>query len=299
MSARVGFGVALSARTRGLIFLGFTTLVWGANWSIVKFMLTLMPPLAMRSLSGVIGAAALFGVAALRGERLLPPLALWPRLALDSVLNFSIWMGLAAYSLFWLPAGEAAIIAYTLPIWAALLAWPLLHEAPTARRLAGLGAGFLGVGVLLGDQPMAASLGQWPGVVMVLTASIAFALGMVLSKRRWHPLSPLVDTGWQILIGSVPLAVLSLMFEHTDLGRLGGAGWALLVYMGLIAVAAAYLAWFRALALLPASTAGVGTLLVPVVAVFFAAGMLGEALGLRQILALGLTLLGIALAALT
>ena len=295
---RLAGGSGVSQRTLGLACLGLTAIIWGANWSVVKFMLARMPPFAMRSLSGLLGALVLFAAAGVRGERMLPPLAFLPRLMLDSMLNFGLWMGLAAYSLYWLPAGEAAIIAYTLPIWAALMAWPLLGERPTARRTGGLVAGFAGVAVLLGDQPMAASLDQWPGVAMVLFASVSFAFGMVMAKRRWHPLSPLVDTGWQILLGSIPLGLLSLAFEHWAPGRVDGLRWAVLVYMGLVAVAAAYLAWFRALALLPAATAGVGSLLVPVFAVFFAAALLGEPLGLRQLLALALTLTGIALAAL-
>ena len=58
-----------------------------------------------------------------------------------------------------------------------------------------------------------------------------------------------------------------------------------------------YLTWFAALRLLPASTTATGSLMVPVVGVLGSGLMLGEPLGLRQFVALGLTLGGVALAA--
>ena len=74
------------------------------------------------------------------------------------------------------------------------------------------------------------------------------------------------------------------------------AGWAGLIYGGVFAMCVAYLAWFGALRRLPASTAAVGTLLVPVIGVFSAALLLGEPLGWRQGAALAMTLGGVTLA---
>jgi probable blue pigment (indigoidine) exporter len=59
----------------------------------------------------------------------------------------------------------------------------------------------------------------------------------------------------------------------------------------------AYLAWFRALRLVPASMAATTVLVSPVVGVLGSTLVLGETLGPRQIVALGLTLVGVALAA--
>jgi drug/metabolite transporter (DMT)-like permease len=56
------------------------------------------------------------------------------------------------------------------------------------------------------------------------------------------------------------------------------------------------MAWFGALRRLPASTAAVGILLAPVLGVFSSAALLGDPLGVRQMVALALTVGGIALA---
>ncbi len=57
-----------------------------------------------------------------------------------------------------------------------------------------------------------------------------------------------------------------------------------------------YLAWFAALRRLPAATAAIGTLTVPIIDIIAAAMMLGEPLCIREALAMMLTLAGVALA---
>jgi drug/metabolite transporter (DMT)-like permease len=87
-----------------------------------------------------------------------------------------------------------------------------------------------------------------------------------------------------------------MAFDGWDLNGIGAMGWAAFGYVALVALCLAYLAWFRALALLPASAAATGTLLVPVIGVLSSALLLGEPLGLRQVLALAMTVSGVALA---
>ena len=77
---------------------------------------------------------------------------------------------------------------------------------------------------------------------------------------------------------------------------LSGVGWASLVYMTLIQFCLCYVCWFAALERLPAATASIGTLLVPVVGVLASAAMLHEPLGWREISALVITLGGVAMA---
>jgi probable blue pigment (indigoidine) exporter len=58
----------------------------------------------------------------------------------------------------------------------------------------------------------------------------------------------------------------------------------------------AYLAWFRALRLVTAATAATALLIAPTVGVFSSTLLLGEPLGMRQLAALALTLIGVGLA---
>jgi drug/metabolite transporter (DMT)-like permease len=86
------------------------------------------------------------------------------------------------------------------------------------------------------------------------------------------------------------------VIEHPQLAALSPVGWASMVYMTLIQFCLCYVCWFAALERLPAATASIGTLLVPVVGVLAAPAMLHEPLGLREITALVVTLGGVAVA---
>jgi drug/metabolite transporter (DMT)-like permease len=73
-------------------------------------------------------------------------------------------------------------------------------------------------------------------------------------------------------------------------------GVACFVYMTLVSMGLCYLTWFETLRRLPPVSASTGLLLVPVIAVFAAAMILGEPLGLRELGAIALTLGGVSLA---
>jgi len=287
---------ARDERRTGLLLLLATSVMWGFNWPVMKFLVGELPPLTMRGTAGMVGAALAFLAARMAGERTGVPAGQAPRLVLLALLNISSWMGLVTLSLLWLSASEAAILAYTMPIWSAVLAWPVLGERPGLARTGGLLIGFAGCAVLVAGQPLAASRSQLPGIVCVLGASVLFALGTVLSKRLPLRLPPITATAWQVLIGTAPLLVMGLLIERADLARVTTLGWAGLGYNAGFVLCLSYIAWFGALRRLPASTAAIGTLLVPIVGVFSAAFLLGEPLGLRQLAALALTLAGVAVA---
>src|SRR5207244_13544576 len=82
----------------GLILLATTSVGWGLNFPIMKHLLTEWPPLSSRGLCGLVGAAALAGIALARGERLRVPPPIWLRLWLVSTVAIGGWtasLGLA------------------------------------------------------------------------------------------------------------------------------------------------------------------------------------------------------------
>ena len=220
-----------------------------------------------------------------------------PMLVLLSFLNFTCWMGLTGCALIWLTASEAVTFAYTMPLFAAVLCWPVLGERPSAGRLGGLLLGIAGVGLLAFGQGAAVGWAKSPGIACALGAAVLFALGTVLSKRHQPAMSPLVNVAWQMALGSVPLILAAVLLETPELSRLTPVGYAALLYNGVVALFVAFLTWFAALRRLPAGIAALGTLLTPIIGVLASALFLHEALGVMQVAALALTLLGVALAA--
>jgi drug/metabolite transporter (DMT)-like permease len=280
----------------GLLFLAITSVGWGFNWPVTKYLLGELPPLTLRGVTGVIGALLLAVFAVMRRQSLKVPADQWPRLIPAAILNVTGWMVLMGLALLWLPASEAALIAYTMPVWASMLAWPVLGERPTVLRTISLVMAFAGLASIMGGNGLTASVEKLPGILMALGGALGFALGTVLAKKLPIKLPPVTAAAWQIGIGCFPVAVVGLLIETTHLEKVTELGWFLLFYSTVIQFCIAYVSWFAALARLPASVAAIGTMAVPVIGVVASAIALHEPLGPGQIAALILTLAAVVLA---
>jgi drug/metabolite transporter (DMT)-like permease len=280
----------------GLLFLAITSIGWGFNWPITKYLLSLLPPLTLRGTTGVVGACLLALLAVWRRQNLHVPRELWPRLVLAAFLNVGCWMVMMGFALLWLPASEAALIAYTMPVWASILAWPILGERPNLLRVISLVMAFAGVSAILGGNGFAASLAKLPGILLALGGAFGFAVGAVLAKKLPINLPPVSAAAWQIGIGCLPVALAGLLIENASVAGFSDYDWLLLSYATVVQFCVAYVCWFAALARLPASVAAIGTMAVPVIGVVASALALHEPLGIGQIAALVFTLAGVALA---
>src|SRR5258708_20315088 len=99
----------------GLMFLAITSIGWGFNWPVTKYLLGELPPLTLRGGTGVVGAALLALLAIARGQSLKVSPEIWPRLVLAGLLNVTAWMVRMGLALFCLAARDTPLIAYTLP----------------------------------------------------------------------------------------------------------------------------------------------------------------------------------------
>lgn len=285
--------VALGPAGIGRLLLVVTAVGWGFGWPMMKLAMQDWPPLFARGTAGVAAAAGLALIAVLRKESLVPPRGSLGRLSLAAAINVFAWMGFTALSLLWLHVSEAALLTFTMPIWTALLAWPVLGERPTARSVAALCLGIAGLLLLMGPE-LGGGSGRLPGMALALSAAALFAFGAVTSRRP-IPMPPIVLTAWLIGLGSAAMILLGWVVERPDLGSLTGIGACAIAYMAVGPMALCYLAWFGALRRIPATTASTGILLVPVIGAVSAAVILGEPLGLREMAAFALTLGGVAL----
>ena len=287
---------AKSISPLGLAFLAVTSVGWGLNFPIMKNLLSEWPPLSSRGLSGLVGAAALALFALARRQSLGVPRPMWSRLLLVSLLTIGGWAAFMGLALLWLNASEAAVLGISVPVWVALLAWPILGERLSPLRAISLAVALAGIAVLIGGHGIEASLAKLPGFLCVLAGALCVALGTVLTKHFPLAMPPLSLAAWQIGLGCLPVAVVGLAFEQPQLAALSAVGWASMLYMTLIQFCLCYVCWFAALERLPAATASIGTLLVPVIGVLAAGAMLHEPLGWRELTALVVTLGGVTMA---
>ncbi|HLS85183.1 MAG TPA: DMT family transporter [Burkholderiales bacterium] len=252
------------------------TLAWGFNWTAMKVALSDVPPWTFRSLCLGLGSGILFAVLRAGGHSLSVPRDQWGRLALLAFFNITCWNLLVAFGLLFIPSSRAAILAYLMPAWAIPLSIVVLGERFTGRRLAGLALGMVGLVLLLGEGVR--SLGSAPvGSLLVVGASLSWALGTVLQKRFPMRMAPGPYTAWIMLLGGVPVFAGALIFD--DLGTLGRAGlWPALAiaYNVLVAFAWAHWAWIKLATSVPVGVFSLSMLIVPVVGVISGMVFLGE-----------------------
>jgi drug/metabolite transporter (DMT)-like permease len=282
-------------RPIGFLCLVVTAFGWALNWPLMKLLLQQWPPLFARGLAGTLAAVILAAMALGRGQSLRVPREAMPRLIFASFTNVFAWMGFSTMAMKYVTVGEGALIAYTMPIWAMLFAWPFLHVRPTLRDIAALVLGVAGVALLLGADGFAFTAGKLTGIALALACAILFALGNVLNRQAL-PMPPLVVVAWQVGLGCLVMLVLGVAFEQPNYAAITPIGIACFVYMTLVPMGLCYLTWFETLRRLPPTSASTGMLLVPVIGVVSAAFILGEPLGLREVAAMVLTLGGVTLA---
>jgi drug/metabolite transporter (DMT)-like permease len=259
----------------------------------MKLALAEMPVWTFRSLCVAAGATGIFAIARIGGHRLLPPRAHWPRLIGVSLFNVTAWNILIAYGLTLLPAGRSAILAYTMPLWVALISVPVLREPLTLRRLLGLILGISGMLLLLSDEW--GSLRAAPvGALLVVGAAISWALGTVLMKRFPTALPTISLTAWQLLLGGLPVVIGALLLDPGNLPPLSWQASVALAYNIVIAFIICYWAWFKIVERASVTASSLGTLAIPVVGVLSGILVLGERPGWREYFALLLVLAAIA-----
>ena len=266
------------------------TLAWGFNWTAMKTALSEVPPWTFRSLCLGLGAAVLFSALRAGGQRLVMPTGQWGRLWLLAILNITSWNMLVAFGVGMIESGRAAILAYTMPVWAVPLSVWLLGEHITRRKLVGLGLGLGGLVLLLGESLF--SLGAAPvGSLLVLGAAVSWALGTVLQKRIPINLPVGPYTAWIMLLGGTPIFIGALLFEDfSDLREVSVIAWLGTAYNIVIAFAFAHWAWIKIATSVPVSVFSISMLLIPVVGVVSGMLFLGERPTAAEYAALALVL---------
>jgi drug/metabolite transporter (DMT)-like permease len=262
----------------------------------MKVVVAELPVATFRTICCGFGGIILLALARAGGERLEVPSAdRWPLLWV-SIFNITFWHVGTAVGLTMIAASRASIIAFTMPVWAALLAALLLAERLTPPKLLGLALGLAGLGILVApdlERFLAAPL----GVLAVLGAAMSWALGTVLMKRHRWSISAAQLSGWQLLVGGIPIFIATPFLDDpiAALAGLSAKAALTLVFVLAFAMVFAQWTWVRLVRILPASTAAIGSMAVPVVGVLSSTLLIGESLGASEIASLALVVAAIAL----
>jgi drug/metabolite transporter (DMT)-like permease len=278
-----------------LALLGTLTLVWGTNWPLFKIALDELPVLTFRAIVLVTASLVLLAIMLARGESFAVPRGKWPALVAASALNLFIWNIATSIAVLYIPSGHASVLAYTMPLWVALIGFAVFGQRLTGRLLAAILIGASAVVALM--VPNFASYAHAPaGLFWGLFAGFCWAVGTFIVKRTsWQGMG-LSLTFWQVVISLPPILLGALVIDGLPTHWPSTQALVATIYTGAIPMALGTAAWFALVKLLPAQVAGLSAIAIPIVAIASGVLILHEPLSPLQAVAIASTVLSLWLA---
>ncbi|WP_323012116.1 DMT family transporter [Castellaniella sp.] len=252
---------------RQLLGLVLLTLMWGLNWPVMKLGLRDWSPLWFRAITMAGGALALLIYYRRQGIPVLPRgKAQWRSVVVLGLPNVMGWHGLSIIGVSLLPAGRAAILGFTMPVFTVLLAVLFYGERFTRRLALAVAAVLVAIALLLWNE-LNALAGNPAGIVWMQAAAFCWALGTVWMQRAKLTLAPETLVIWMLGLSSIAIGVLAASTEPAPSWDFSPAMWGVLLWSVLLNYGAAQVIWFAMARALPASTSAMSVTAVPIVGI--------------------------------
>jgi drug/metabolite transporter (DMT)-like permease len=287
----------MAARYPARVWLALLTiyLVWGSTFIALAITVRDLPPLLSMAIRHLIAGALLLAWALPRGDREGDRIGT-PQVLAGFVfggLLFLVGHGSLAWAQQTVPAGVAALLVGSIPIWMALLDRVVFGKRLRSSAYAGFALGFVGLAFLI--DPFGAGRVDRVGALVIILGALAWSAGSLYSRGAALPKRPLVSAGLGAICGGILLLVVSIAG-----GELGQATWtapsllavAYLVVAGSLVGFTAYVWLLRAA---PVSLVATYAYVNPIVAVALGWLLLGEAITLQMVFAGAAIVIAVAL----
>lgn len=247
---------------------------WGLNWVATSVALRDVPPWSLRFTAVALGAATLFIAARLTGHKLQVPRGQRRHVMVACVFNVVAFNVLSAFAILTGATSRVVIITYSMPIWATILSRVLLGERLNGIRMLAVALCVAGLLMLMAPQ---IEQGASPSVWLSLGCAWCWAIATVYIKWVKADVPPLANAAWQLAVGSLLIGIGMLYFEGLPrVWPISGDAMIALLFVGIPGTGLAHFLWWAIVGRLPAVTASIGALLVPVVGVTGSTIVLGE-----------------------
>lgn len=255
-----------------LVLMAFAVVVWGFSWVVMKYMMDWIGPFNLVFWRSLVAFCVLLVLQLSVGQRFeVPPLG--PSL-LVALLQTTLFQCLGQLALTMGGAGQVVLLAYTMPFWAAAIAWPVLGERLSRLHLASFM--LAAVGLVLVIAPWK-GMGNVLALIPGLAAGLCWGGGVVASKKLFQERPPamLNFITWQMLLGSLFCLPLLLFVPQRP------TVWSVesimgMAYMAVLASALGWWLWLSVVRRVSVAVVGMSSLGVPVLAVILAWLLLDE-----------------------
>ena len=238
------------------------TLFWGVNWPVMKLGVAQLPPLFFRSICIAGGLVVIWAWAVARGISLQVPHGAWPTIVKLALPNVIVWHLLAILAIKMLPSGRAAILGYTMPVWAVVFGLLLFNERPLPRHWVGVLAAAIGIVLLLASE-LTSLAGAPLGTLLMLTAAAAWGYGTHLIRRHLTGMPIVALTFWMLVLALAVMIAATTMFELARWRVPTTLEWASIAYNIVLAIAFCHVVWSMLARKLPPAASGLSVMMIP------------------------------------
>jgi len=284
---------------RGLVIAAFAAiyLIWGSTYLGIRFAVETLPPFLMGSARFLTAGLMLYVCLRATGTP-APSLVNWRHAVLASALLLGVGNGAVNWAEQKVSSGLAALIIAGTPLWFALFDWLRPGGTrPTLQTMFGIAVGFAGVLMLVGSRSaLRGSAVDSMGVVALVCASVAWAVGSLYTKYAPKPESPMMVAAQQMIAGGIILALGGLaMGEGTsfDAARVSARSLTAFVYLTFIGSLVGFSAYAWLLKATTPARVSTYAYVNPVIAVFLGWVLGGETLTGQMLAAAGVIVLGV------
>jgi drug/metabolite transporter (DMT)-like permease len=272
------------------ILLVLLTLCWGINWPIMKMGVRDFPPISFRTISMLGGLPVIWLAARLQGASLAIPRGKMGAVLGLAIPNMLVWHVFMILAVKMLSSGRAAILGYTMPVWAVLCGLVFFRERPTPAAWIGIGCALAGALLLLSSE-FATLAGNPAGSLLALVAAAGWGYGTVVMKRSSLAMPTISLTFWMLALATAVMAVVSIVLESQHWHVPDGLTAATIIYNAVIIFGFAHVVWFGLARSLPPVASSLSVMMIPVLGVFSGAWLLGETPHWQDYAAMGLILI--------
>lgn len=268
-------------KTGGYLALAITSTVWGTTWVASKIGVSDIPALQMAYIRQFFGGICFVLFFMLYKKLPFPSGREFIWLLVMALLMFVIANGLSTWSLQYIPTGLSSLIGALYPLSVVIIEMVFYKSRNmTMLTFIGLLLGISGVGIVFYEN----AFHQHPdgfvfGVILSVTAMLAWSVGSVFIVRNKTSLNPYYATGWQMLISSVILFAVAETTQPTIPFRdISAQAWGAIAYLVLAGSLLAFIAFIYSMKKLPAAVSSLYAYINPLVAMVTAAIVLNEKL---------------------
>lgn len=286
----------MTTKQKAYIGLVATSIIWGTSWVASKIAVKGgVPGLEVAAIRQFMGGALFVGFFLIRGEKLPSGRQMLWLAGMGSLL-FVIANGFATVALRYIPSGLAALIAALYPLSVVIIERIFFRNTKiTWVTFAGLLLGITGIGIVFYDnafhnQPE----GYVLGLILSLIAMLSWSVGTIIIARNKVKINAYNATGWQMLLGSFLLMIMTLASGNTmSISAIPSSTWLAIVYLVFVSSIVAFVAFIYTMKHLEPAIAALYAYINPIIAILTGSVLMNEKLTIDILIGSAITLAGV------